>query len=109
MASPSTALGRFHRVGARRSRHPTHVVGLDRSGLQPELDPLERYTADIVEAAPRERHLAVLVHRWDASTDPAQTPPPTLADRVDVLWVVVANRRPVQVWTVGAGEHAWRI
>jgi hypothetical protein len=67
--------------------------------------------AKLGEARPRETHLAVLVFRWDLSDDPTETPPPTLPEEVDALWVVHPDwvRPGPVVWLAHRGDKEWRI
>lgn len=58
-----------------------------------------------------ERHLAVLVHRWDVSNDPRSTPVPPLPPTVDALWVVHRWQQDLDwhpVWFAGRGQTTWR-
>lgn len=68
--------------------------------------------AKLGEAHSFERHLAVLVDRFDASSHPALTQPPELPAEVDVLWVVRRWRHGgdfLAVWVLRRGEHEWRV
>jgi hypothetical protein len=59
-----------------------------------------------------ERHLGVLVERWDVSNEPAQTPVPEIPAEIDILWVVHRWKRGLDwqpVWVTRRGEAEWRV
>jgi hypothetical protein len=60
-----------------------------------------------------ERHLGVLVERWDRSNEPKETPVPEIPAEIDVLWIVHAWRQRFDdkypVWVARRGEPAWRV
>lgn len=64
------------------------------------------------EAADLERHLGILVHRWDVSNEPEATPVPEIPAQIDVLWVVHRWRQDfdwLPVWVARRGYPAWRV
>ena len=60
-----------------------------------------------------ERHLGILVERWDRSSDPTDTPVPDIPPEIDVLWIVHAWLREGEehpaVWVARGGATAWRV
>jgi hypothetical protein len=84
---------------------------------------VESFTPELVEALDRkrevlglerdrERHLGILVERWDRSNEPEDTPVPEIPAEIDVLWIVHAWRQGFDsypVWVVRRGESAWRV
>ncbi len=59
-----------------------------------------------------ERHLAVLVDRFDLVPDPDLTPPPKFPRGLDCLWVVHRWRRLqdwLAVWVARRGDALWRV
>jgi hypothetical protein len=59
-----------------------------------------------------ERHLGVLVERWDRSNEPEDTPVPEIPAEIDVLWIVHAWRQAFDtypVWVARRGESAWSV
>jgi len=97
-----------------------HVVGvLPTTGMR-EIgsfaDELSRAVADnsgkLGEAPGLELHLAVLVDRFDASTEPALTSVPSFPKELDMLWVVHRYRQGydwLATWVARPGERAWRV
>lgn len=64
------------------------------------------------EAQGFDRHLAVLVDRFDASTYPEQTPIPKFPPTLDVLWVVHRWRHGedwLAVWVARSQDSEWRV
>lgn len=64
------------------------------------------------EVGDLERHLGVLVHRWDVSNEPSSAAVPPMPSTIDVLWVVHRweqgfDFRPV--WVARRGDTAWRV
>jgi hypothetical protein len=60
----------------------------------------------------RERHLGVLVERWDRSNEPEATPVPEIPAEIDMLWIVHAWRQGLErypVWVARRGDKVWRI
>jgi hypothetical protein len=63
------------------------------------------------EASPREAHLGVYASR-PVSADPARTPPPSLPDGVDGLWVLFDYYNAKQthrLWHMIRGEGRWHL
>jgi hypothetical protein len=59
-----------------------------------------------------ERHLSVLVERWDRSNEPEETPVPEIPAEIDVLWIAHAWRQGFEgypVWVARRGESSWRV
>lgn len=59
-----------------------------------------------------DRHLGVLVERWDRSNEPLDTPVPEIPAEIDVLWIVHAWRQGFDtypVWVARRGDTAWRL
>lgn len=79
----------------------------------PELDrALERKREVLRLERDYERHLGVLVERWDRSNDPEATPVPEIPPEIDFLWIVHAWRQAFDeysVWVARRGETAWRV
>jgi hypothetical protein len=97
-----------------------HVVGvLPMTGMR-EIgsfaEDLSRAVAEnsgkLGEASGLEHHLAVLVDRFDASTEPALTGVPPLPRELDMLWVVHRYRHGgdwLAVWAARRGDSVWRV
>lgn len=59
-----------------------------------------------------QRHLAVLVYRWDVSGDAESMPVPELPPTIDVLWVVHrwSHGRPEkEVWVTRRWQSSWSV
>jgi hypothetical protein len=69
--------------------------------------------ADVLgEVVDLERHLAVLVHRWDVSGDADSTPVPQLPPTIDVLWVVHRwqhDREHPEIWITRRSRPRWSV
>jgi hypothetical protein len=101
------------------SRRENVVAVLPTTGARrfgPFNDELAKAVADNVgklsEVGDLERHLAILVDRFDAEGDPVATPPPALPPAIDCLWIVHRWRGPddmLAVWLARAGDSAWRV
>lgn len=79
-------------------------------------DELAKAVADnakkLGDAGDLERHLAVLVDRFDFLADPELTPPPAFPPELDCLWVVHRWRHLqdwLAVWVARPGDSAWRV
>jgi hypothetical protein len=63
------------------------------------------------EARPRETHLGVYVSR-PVSADPARTPPPSLPDGIDALWVLFDYynaKHTYRLWQMVRDEGRWHL
>jgi len=68
--------------------------------------------AKLGEAVGYERHLAVYVLRFDASTSPDLTAPPRFPPEIDVVWVVHRYRDETErhtVWVARRADPEWRV
>jgi hypothetical protein len=73
---------------------------------------VEAKASVLAEVEDLERHLAVLVHRWDVSNDPEDTAVPSIPPTLDVLWVVHRWKQDLgspPVWVARRGEETWRV
>lgn len=64
------------------------------------------------EAVDLEHHLAVLIDRFDASTDPTVTPVPSFPPELDFLWVVHRYRHQapwLTTWVARSGAPRWTV
>jgi hypothetical protein len=102
-----------------RSRRE-HVVGVfPLSGGRQIVGFSEPLQAAVYDNAPKlgmvegfERHLAVLVGRFDFSTYPEATAVPELPKVVDAIWVVTRDRlggAPTGVWHARRGHTSWTV
>jgi hypothetical protein len=69
--------------------------------------------ADVLgEVGDLQRHLAVVVLRWDVSGDPESMAVPELPPTIDILWVVHRWRyerdRP-EIWVARRGSSSWSV
>jgi hypothetical protein len=87
-------------------------VGMVR-GFDDELQERVNAKAGVLGQAPDlQRHLAVLVHRWDVSGSPESMPPPDLPPTIDVLWVVhrwTHERGRPEVWVTRRWRSSWSV
>jgi hypothetical protein len=68
--------------------------------------------AKLGEASGHERHLAVLIDRFDAAPDPSLTQVPEMPPELDCLWVVHRWRTDadqLSAWVARSGDQEWRI
>ena len=82
-------------------------------GFSAELsDAITENMAKLTKMADHERHLAIDMQAMRAS-DPGETPPPTLPEVLDHLWVmrrrVSATRKPPVVWVTEHGGTGWKV
>jgi hypothetical protein len=82
-------------------------------GFDEELQERVNAKAGVLGQVPDfQRHLAVLVHRWDVSGDPESMPVPELPPTIDVLWVVHRwsheSDRP-EVWVTRRWRASWNV
>jgi hypothetical protein len=82
-------------------------------GFSPELlEVLEAKREVLGQETDLERHLGVLVERWDRSNEPEDTPVPEIPPEIDSLWIVHSWRQGLDqypVWVARHGDAAWRV
>jgi hypothetical protein len=82
-------------------------------GFDDELQERVNAKASVLGQAPDlQRHLAVLVDRWDVSGNPESMPVPELPPTIDVLWVVHRwshERDRPEVWVTRRWRSSWNV
>jgi hypothetical protein len=59
-----------------------------------------------------ERHLGVLVDRWDVLNESGATPLPQIPEEIDFLWIVHRWEQGydwLPTWVARRGETTWRV
>ena len=85
------------------------------SGFSKELaDCVANKDPVLSKARPRTTHLAVVVEHSRFLAEPDLSPPPTLTEAIDVLWVFLSDfleprRTGYRVWRVRRGDAAWEL
>jgi hypothetical protein len=82
-------------------------------GFEVDLQERVNAKADVLgEVGDLQRHLAVLVHRWDVSGDADSMPVPALPPTIDVLWVVHRwqhDRERPETWVTRRWRSSWSV
>jgi hypothetical protein len=102
-------------MGANRENYVGVIPGRGAAirGFDAELQERINAKAGVLGRAPDlERHLAVLVQRWDVSGDPDSMPVPELPSSIDILWVVHRwnlEREQREIWVTRRWPSAWNV
>jgi hypothetical protein len=101
-----------------RMSHENYIIVLPGRGAvirEFDVDLRERVNAKaevLGDVGDLQRHLAVLVHRWDVSGDVDSMPVPELPPTIDILWVVHRwqhHRERPEIWVTRRWKSAWTV